>query len=72
VTDPSGQHKGFGFCDFRNADGGLRALRLLNGLRLGDRTLMLKVDEKTQSYIDDYEKRRKELIAQNNSLRDNT
>eukprot|EP01121_Diplochlamys_sp_Union-15-3_P015883 TRINITY_DN531_c0_g1_i2.p1 TRINITY_DN531_c0_g1~~TRINITY_DN531_c0_g1_i2.p1 ORF type:complete len:200 (-),score=31.69 TRINITY_DN531_c0_g1_i2:548-1147(-) len=41
VIDPSGQPKGFGFCDFVNADGALRSLRLLNGLLLGDRELMV-------------------------------
>merc|ERR1712166_923167 len=56
VTDPTtGQPKSFGFCKFADADGVLRALRLLNALDVDSSQLLLKVDQKTQSYLDAYE-----------------
>ena len=78
VTDPStAQPKSFGFCKFGDADGVLRALRLLNGLEVDTNQLLvtsrcytllqpshayvclqLKVDQKTQAYLDSFEKER--------------
>lgn len=56
VTDPtSGKPKPFGFCKFVGADSVLRALRLLNGIEFDGGALLLKVDQKTQAYLDEYE-----------------
>jgi hypothetical protein len=60
LSDASGQPKGFGFCDFKNAHGALCALAVLNNLLLGDRQLQLKVDEKTQKYLEKYAAARKQ------------
>jgi len=55
VNDPvSGKPKGFGFCDFESPEGALRALKGLNGLKIDNGELLLKVDEKTQKLIDEY------------------
>jgi len=55
VNDPvSGKPKGFGFCDFELPEGALRALKGLNGLKIDNGELLLKVDEKTQKLIDEY------------------
>lgn len=41
--------KGFGFCEFEQAEAVMRALRLLNGFSIGQyNELLLKVDSKTQ------------------------
>lgn len=43
VADPvSGKLKGFGFCDFQNPEGGLRALRLLSTFTIDDQQLLVK------------------------------
>lgn len=39
--DPTGTLKGFGFCEFENAEGVLRALRLLNKLSVDGQELMV-------------------------------
>lgn len=42
VPDPTtGALKGFGFCEFRNVEGVLRALRLLSKLSIGGQELMV-------------------------------
>lgn len=59
VTDPTtGQPKSFGFCKFADADGVLCALRLLNALDIDSSQLLLKVDQKTQAYLDAFEAER--------------
>jgi len=56
VTDPtSAKPKPFGFCKFVGADSVLRALRLLNGIEIDNGALLLKVDQKTQADLDEYE-----------------
>jgi len=56
VTDPtSGKPKPFGFCKFVGADSVLRALRLLNGIEFDGGALLLKVDQKTQAFLDEHE-----------------
>jgi RNA-binding protein 25 len=61
----TGQLKTFGFADFKNAQGALRAVKLLSDLFLGDKNLQLKVDEKTQKYLDSYSTVKKEIIDKN-------
>jgi len=55
VTDPvTSKPKSFGFCDFDNADGALKALRALNGLKIDGGEIMAKVDEKEQKLLDEH------------------
>ncbi|CAD7703997.1 unnamed protein product [Ostreobium quekettii] len=49
------QPKGFGFCEFEDAEGVLRALRLLNNLALDGQELLVKCNTATQKYIEAYE-----------------
>lgn len=42
------QPKGFGFCEFEDAEGVLRAMRLLNDLELDGQELLLKCNTATQ------------------------
>jgi len=55
------QPKPFGFVDYENAEGVLRALRLLNNLVIDGNQLQVKVDQKTQKYIDSYVANKQEL-----------
>jgi hypothetical protein len=47
--------KGFGFCEFEDAEGVLRGIRLLNGLKMDGQELLLKGNTATQKYIAEYE-----------------
>lgn len=49
----------FGFADFRNLEDAWRAMRILQALRLGDRELQLKADEKNQKMLDDHAARKR-------------
>lgn len=51
VKEPSGASKGFGFCEYEDADGALRALRLLHNLALDGQELLLKPNTATQKYL---------------------
>eukprot|EP01117_Protostelium_nocturnum_P000979 TRINITY_DN112_c3_g1_i1.p1 TRINITY_DN112_c3_g1~~TRINITY_DN112_c3_g1_i1.p1 ORF type:complete len:635 (+),score=289.52 TRINITY_DN112_c3_g1_i1:1992-3896(+) len=63
-SDPkTGKMKGFGFCEFVNAEGAMTALRILNGLNVGGQALLVKVDEKTQKYLDDLSLQKKAIAA---------
>eukprot|EP01122_Echinamoeba_exundans_P010355 TRINITY_DN3861_c0_g2_i1.p1 TRINITY_DN3861_c0_g2~~TRINITY_DN3861_c0_g2_i1.p1 ORF type:complete len:675 (-),score=170.60 TRINITY_DN3861_c0_g2_i1:38-2062(-) len=48
----------FGFVDFRSLEEAWRAMRVLQGLKLGDRELQLKADEKNQKILDEYKSRK--------------
>ncbi|KAK9881569.1 hypothetical protein WA026_016444 [Henosepilachna vigintioctopunctata] len=54
--------KAFGFCELAGPDAGLRAVRILHDLMVGDKRLVAKVDAKTKTVLDEYkaERRRKE------------
>ena len=56
------QPKGFGFCEYEDAEGVLAAMRLLNNLKLDGQELLLKLNTPTQKYVEDY-KKQKELEA---------
>jgi hypothetical protein len=42
-VEVGGQPKSFGFAKFANGEGAQRALRLLNGLRLGSEELLVRI-----------------------------
>ncbi|CAI9092898.1 OLC1v1028256C1 [Oldenlandia corymbosa var. corymbosa] len=55
-----GTFKGFGFCEFDSAEGVLRALRLLCKLNIDGQELMLKVNQATQEYLEQFVEKKKE------------
>lgn len=44
----------FGFCEYGSPDSGLRAIRLLHDMELGGKKLVVKVDAKTKTVLDEY------------------
>jgi len=62
-VEANGQLKSFGFAYFFNAEGALRAMRLLDGIRLGEQKLKLTVDATTTKYIEEYEKKKNEFLT---------
>ena len=65
MQDPeTNKSKGFGFCEYEDAEGVLRALRLLHNLALDGQELLLKCNTATQRYIDDYQANKKRQAEQ--------
>uniref|UniRef100_A0A1Y1L002 RRM domain-containing protein n=1 Tax=Photinus pyralis TaxID=7054 RepID=A0A1Y1L002_PHOPY len=56
--------KAFGFCELAGPDAGLRTVRLLHDMPVGDRRLVAKVDAKTKTILDEYKERRKRQRAE--------
>ncbi|CAI5451869.1 unnamed protein product [Caenorhabditis angaria] len=48
IQGTNGKWQGFGFCNFSDAEGTLRALRILNDFHLGDKKLTVKAEEKVR------------------------
>ena len=46
--------RAFGFGSFAQPEGLLRAMRVLDGLNVGDSSLLVKVDDKTQKSLEEY------------------
>eukprot|EP01087_Luapelamoeba_hula_P020692 TRINITY_DN7108_c0_g1_i4.p1 TRINITY_DN7108_c0_g1~~TRINITY_DN7108_c0_g1_i4.p1 ORF type:complete len:644 (+),score=113.72 TRINITY_DN7108_c0_g1_i4:1885-3816(+) len=49
----------FGYCKFEDADGALRALRLLHDFELGGKKLVVTADSSTKDYLAEYQEERK-------------
>ncbi|CAI0386376.1 unnamed protein product [Linum tenue] len=61
AQDPSdGTPRGFGFCEFENAEGVLRALRLLSKFNIDGQELVLNVNQATREYLDRYVEKKTE------------
>lgn len=54
MQDSDGRPKGFGFCEFEEADGVVRALRHLSNLAIDGQELLLKCSAATQQYVDEF------------------
>ncbi|CAB1339878.1 unnamed protein product [Coregonus sp. 'balchen'] len=53
VQGASGKLQAFGFCEYKEPESTLRALRLLHELQIGEKKLLVKVDAKTKAQLDD-------------------
>lgn len=51
----------FGFCEYKEPESTLRALRLLHDLQIGDKNLLVKVDAKTKAQLDEWKAKKKTL-----------
>ncbi|XP_061078294.1 RNA-binding protein 25 isoform X2 [Conger conger] len=49
----------FGFCEYKEPESTLRALRLLHELQIGDKKLLVKVDAKTKAQLDEWKAKKK-------------
>jgi RNA-binding protein 25 len=61
LITPANKPQGFGFAEFTDPDGALRAMQLLNGVELPaledgcvNKKLLVKADEKTRHFLDAY------------------
>ncbi|XP_034530704.1 RNA-binding protein 25 isoform X4 [Notolabrus celidotus] len=59
VQGASGKLQAFGFCEYKEPDSTLRALRLLHELLLGDKKLLVKVDAKTKAQLDEWKAKKR-------------
>ncbi|KAI5705533.1 hypothetical protein M8J75_016101 [Diaphorina citri] len=53
---------GFGFCEYANPDAGLRAIRLLHEKEIGEKKLVVTVDAKAKTILDEYKQTRKAAL----------
>ncbi|KAK6997939.1 RNA-binding protein 25 [Biomphalaria glabrata] len=58
VQGASGKLQAFGFCEYEDPEATLRCIRLLNEWQIADKKLMVKVDTKTKTLLDDYRKKK--------------
>lgn len=49
----------FGFCEYKEPESTLRALRLLHELQIGVKKLLVKVDAKTKAQLDEFKAKKK-------------
>ncbi|XP_064600108.1 RNA-binding protein 25-like isoform X2 [Liolophura sinensis] len=54
VQGASGKLQAFGFCEYEDPEATLRCIRLLNEWAIADKKLVVKVDAKTKTLLDDY------------------
>ncbi|XP_056150076.1 RNA-binding protein 25b isoform X2 [Lampris incognitus] len=59
VQGVSGKLQAFGFCEYKEPESTLRALRLLHDLQIGDKNLLVKVDAKTKAQLDEWKAKKK-------------
>ncbi|XP_014783634.1 RNA-binding protein 25 [Octopus bimaculoides] len=58
VQGASGKMQAFGFCEYEDPEATLRCIRLLNDFEIADKKLVVKVDAKTKTLLDEYEKKK--------------
>ncbi|MBN3298822.1 RBM25 protein, partial [Amia calva] len=59
VQGASGKLQAFGFCEYKEPESTLRALRLLHELQIGDKKLLVKVDAKTKAQLDEWKAKKR-------------
>ncbi|ESO91992.1 hypothetical protein LOTGIDRAFT_217154 [Lottia gigantea] len=59
VQGASGKLQAFGFCEYEDPEATLRCIRLLNDWYIPDKKLVVKVDAKTKTLLDDYRSKKK-------------
>ncbi|KAI0770652.1 hypothetical protein C8Q74DRAFT_1317834 [Fomes fomentarius] len=76
LITPANKPQGFGFAEFQDPDGALRAMDLLNGVELPaledgcvNKKLLVKADERTKSFLDAYSAQKMRTDADDEALR---
>ncbi|KAJ3556756.1 hypothetical protein NM688_g1840 [Phlebia brevispora] len=76
LITPANKPQGFGFAEFQDADGALRAMNLLNGVELPaledgcvNKKLLVKADEKTKMFLDAYSAQKMKTDADEDAVR---
>lgn len=76
LITPANKPQGFGFAEFQDPDGALRAMTLLNGVELpaledgcANKKLLVKADEKTKMFLDAYQAQRMITNAEEEYIR---
>ncbi|VDN60632.1 unnamed protein product [Dracunculus medinensis] len=54
IQGSNGKFQAFGFCEFENPFGTMRALRILHDYPLAEKKLVVKIDDKTRSMVRDF------------------
>lgn len=67
VQGASGKLQAFGFCEYKEPESTLRALRLLHDLQIGDKNLLVKVDAKTKAQLDEWKAKKKAANGNKNA-----
>lgn len=60
VQGPSGKLQAFGFCEYEDPEATLRCMRLLNDWQIADKKLVVKVDAKTKTLLDDHRHKKRD------------
>ncbi|KAI0265672.1 hypothetical protein BC834DRAFT_924244 [Gloeopeniophorella convolvens] len=75
LITPANKPQGFGFAEYEDADGALRAMALLNNIELPaledgcvNKKLLVKGDEKTKVFLDAYQAQRMQTSADDEAL----
>uniref|UniRef100_A0A3Q2XHB8 RNA binding motif protein 25b n=1 Tax=Hippocampus comes TaxID=109280 RepID=A0A3Q2XHB8_HIPCM len=66
VQGASGKLQAFGFCEYKEPDSTLRALRLLHDMHIGDKNLLVRVDPKTEAQLDEWKAKKKSANGNGN------
>ncbi|KAL4237430.1 putative RNA-binding protein 25 [Mactra antiquata] len=59
VQGASGKLQAFGFCEYEDPEATLRCMRLLNEWEIADKKLVVKVDAKTKTLLDEWKNKKK-------------
>ncbi|KAI8986138.1 hypothetical protein BD414DRAFT_416880 [Trametes punicea] len=76
LITPANKPQGFGFAEFQDPDGALRAMALLNGVELPaledgcvNKKLLVKADERTKMFLDAYQAQKMRTDADDEAMR---
>ncbi|WAR18411.1 RBM25-like protein [Mya arenaria] len=65
VQGASGKLQAFGFCEYEEPEATLRCMRLLNEWEIGEKKLVVKVDAKTKTLLDEWQSKKKKVSGAN-------
>ena len=64
VQGASGKLQAFGFCEYEDPEATLRCMRLLNEWNIASKKLVVKVDAKTKTLLDEFRAKKKETMKE--------